>query len=211
MSRDKLQTCWQSQDWQIDPDNLTESMQRLDRSFSRTIFLRDVREIGVALVLIPVWIVMGIYLPSPWTWWLEIPALVWVAGFMFIDRRRQQRAAPAPGASLRAGTEYSLVQVEHQIWLLRNVLWWYLLPLGIPIALFFVHVAVKTGERTHSPLWQTVLGTAGLLGFLIGLYGFIHWLNQFAVRKHLGPLRERLQSALAALAKDEDVATGSVG
>jgi hypothetical protein len=206
---DELQRIWRSQgEVTLDPTALAETLRRHDQTFGRMISLRDMREIGVSLVLIPIWIGMGLFMPnpSPWTWWLAIPALIWVAGFMFVDRRRQQRAAPAAGASLRNGLDYSLSQVEHQIWLLRNIAWWYLLPLGIPIALFFVQVTVQAADRSHTPLWQALLGAAGPVGTLIGVYGFIYWLNQYAVRKQLEPLRERLESALAALGEDEPAA-----
>jgi hypothetical protein len=174
MSCDELQRIWQSQEGAaLNADQLAEALQQHDQSFNRIIFLRDLREIGVALVLIPIWIVMGVC-----------------------------RGAPAAGASLRAGIEYSLGQVEHQIWLLRNILWWYLLPLGIPIALFFIQVTVQVGERSQDPLWQTIVAAAGPMGVLIGVYGFIYWLNQYAVRKQLEPLRDRLQSALAGLTEE---------
>lgn len=192
----------------LDANQLAEMLRRHDQTFGRMIYLRDVREIGVALVLIPIWIGIGVYMPmtSPWTWWLAIPALIWIAGFMFVDRRRQQRSAPAAGAALRTGIEYSLSQVEHQIWLLRNILWWYLLPIGIPIAMFFVQVAART-EPTTSSVWLIALKAAGPIGFLIGVYGFIYWLNQFAVRKQLEPLRERLQGALDRLTDESLLAT----
>jgi hypothetical protein len=205
---EEFQKVWQAQDGApLDADLLMETLQRHDQSFRRTIFWRDAREIGVALALIPVWTWLGIAQRSPWTWWLGIPGLLWVAGFMFVDRRRQLRAAPPAGASLRVGIAGSLAHVEHQIWLLRNVLWWYLLPLGIPLALFFVQLAIPTGRQDPFPLWQAIVAAAVPLGFLIGLYGFIYWLNQYAVRKLLEPLRERLQSALAALTDNEPAAS----
>jgi len=203
MCPDKFEAAWQSHNWRINPDNLAEAMQQLDRSFNKTIFWRDAREIGVSLALIPVWISLGVATSSPWTWWLEIPALVWVAGFMFVDRRRQQRAAPAAGAALRVAVEHSLSQVEHQIWLLRNILWWYLLPLGIPLLLFFVHLAA---ERSDSSPWLIVVNASGPAVAVTCVFGFIYWLNQFAVRKQLEPLRERLQAAFAALEEDETAA-----
>lgn len=192
-------------------ENLASALRQHDQTFNRTVFWRDLREIGVALALIPVWIVLGVVTSSPWTWWLEIPALLWVAGFMYVDRRRQQRGAPGPGASLRAGLESSVAQVEHQIWLLRNILWWYLLPLGLPLVLFVVQLSLNAARPTDAPSWQTIataiLSATVFLAMLVAIYGFIYWLNQHAVRKQLEPLRERMQSAVAALAEDETAAT----
>lgn len=199
MSCDEVQRIWQSQAGAaLNAEQLPEALQRHDRSFNRMIFLRDLREIGVALVLIPVWIAMGIAIPSPWTWYLEIPALAWIAGFMFFDRMRQRRTAPAAGVSLRTGVEYSLSQVEHQIWLLRNVHWWYLMPMAIPMFLFFGQLA---GRRRDGFSWEAIPETLGPVGTVVGVFGFVYWLNQYAVRKQLEPLRKKLQSALAALAE----------
>lgn len=212
MNPEDFQRIWQSQGaLSLNPEKLAAALRQHDHAFSRMIFLRDAREIGVALILIPVWIALGIATSSPWTWWLEIPALVWVAGFMYVDRRRQQRGAPGPGASLRAGLESSVAQAEHQIWLLRNILWWYLLPLGLPLALFAVQVSFNAAKHTPAPLWVNVVtglsSAAIFLAFLVAIFGFIYWLNQFAIRKQLEPMRRQLQSALSALADDEAGAT----
>jgi hypothetical protein len=200
MSCDEFQRIWQLQEGvALNADHLAETLQRHDRSFGTMIFWRDLREIGVSLVLIPIWTAMGILIPTPWTWWLEIPALLWVAGFMYVDRQRQLRAAPPPGASLRAGLEYSVAQVEHQIWLLRNILVWYLLPLGIPMLLFLGQLA---GRRREGFSWESIPETLGPVGVSVGVFAFVYWLNQYAVRKQLEPLRQRLQSALDGLAAD---------
>ena len=105
------------------------------------IFWRDVREIGIALVMVPLWLYLGVKDSLPWTWYLTVPALLWIAGYMLVDRMRHKRQPPEPDEPLRQCVESSLAQVEHQIRLLRNVHWWYLLPLGISCLAFFGQVA----------------------------------------------------------------------
>jgi hypothetical protein len=56
--------------------------------------------------------------------------MVWIAGFMTIDRLRQRQRQPAAGDALRSHLEHSLDGMKHQIWWLRSVFWWYLLPPG---------------------------------------------------------------------------------
>ncbi|MBL8848274.1 MAG: hypothetical protein JNG89_01260 [Planctomycetaceae bacterium] len=204
MNPDEFQRIWQSQAGPaLDSEKLAAALRRHDQAFTRMIFLRDVREIGVALVMIPVWIALGVATSSPWTWWLEIPALLWVAGFMYADRRRQQSGAPGPGAPLRAGLEHSVARVEHQIWLLRNILWWYLLPLGLPLVLYVVQVSFNAARQTEAPLWVNIVtGTLSamvFMAFLVAIYWFIYWLNQYAVRKQLEPMRQQLQQTLDGL------------
>ena len=57
-----------------------------------------------------------------------IPSLLWVIGFFLVDRLRHRNVPPVAGEPLRRRVELSLAQVEHQIWLLKHVFWWYILP-----------------------------------------------------------------------------------
>jgi hypothetical protein len=87
------------------------------------------------------------------------------------------------------------MQVSHQIWLLKNVFWWYLLPLQIGLAALIGSVA-----------WQArAAGLAvimGLAAFALGC-GLLGWgvyhLNQIAVRKSLEPRRQELETLLSSL------------
>ena len=148
MNPDPLQEAWQSQPQPaIDADRLVREFRRGEQQFAAMIFWRDVREVGVSLVLLPVWVAMGVGIGLPWTWYLVMPGIVWIAAFMTADRMRQRRRRALPGEPLVRGVESSLAEVEHQIWLLRNVHWWYLLPLAVPMLAFFAHT-----------FWQAVEG-----------------------------------------------------
>jgi hypothetical protein len=141
MNPDSLKEAWQAQTSHtrltIDADLLLKEVRRNQSAFTAIIFWRDVREVGVSLLMVPVWFYLGAKHSLPWTWYLGVPALVWIAGFMLVDRMRHQPHAVAPGESLSRRVAASLAQVEHQIWLLRNVFWWYLLPPGLAVLAFF--------------------------------------------------------------------------
>jgi hypothetical protein len=90
-----------------------------------------------------------------------------------------------------------------QIWLLRNIFWWYLLPPGISIMAFFVHLNWTWRDRLVARLlskdWLDVLdalGHAVPFVVVIGVYCFIYWLNQYAVRTQLEPRRQELLTLL---------------
>jgi hypothetical protein len=87
--------------------------------------------------------------------------------------------------------------VEDQIWLLRNIFWWYLLPPGISLLAFFVHVTWLLSKD-----WLDALGHAGPVVVVFAVYVFIYWLNQYTVRTQLEPRRQELSTLLASL-RDE--------
>lgn len=204
MNPDPYQEAWKMQPTHpplaIDPDRLLAEVREGERTFAAMIFLRDAREVGVSLVMIPIWIVMGVKIGLPWTWYLTIPGLVWIAAFMLIDRRRQRRKWPAPGESLRGHVEESLAQVEHQIWLLRSVVWWYLLPLAIPMFAFFGQVSWR---MRHLGGWEAVIGFSMMVAIVTAVFGFIAWLNRAAVRSTLEPRRQELVTLLQSLGAGE--------
>ncbi len=199
MNLDQYQQAWKADAARmrvtIDTDLLTKEVQRSQQDFRSTIFWRDVRESGISLVLIPIWFALGIAMPLPWTWYLTVPALIWVAGFIFVDRRRHPQRPSEPGQPLLYYAKESLTQTEHQIWLLRNVFWWYLMPFCISIMAFFLHVAWDTSSN-----WWGFALFAGIPGlFLLVIYGGIYRLNQRAVRQQLEPRRQDLLKLVASL------------
>ncbi|TWU30239.1 serine hydrolase domain-containing protein [Bythopirellula polymerisocia] len=200
MERDDLQQAWHAQSSQtrvtIDGDLLLQEVQRNQRDFRATINRRDSAEIGISLLLIPVWIYMGIAMASPWTWYLTVPALVWIAGFILIYRMRHRPDPIKPDAPLLSCVKRSLTEVEDQIWLLRNVFWWYLLPPAIPILAFTAHLAWLKSKNSLDTFSDVNIFI--FVFFLAGFY-FLYFINQRAVRVELEPRREELLSLLASL------------
>ena len=196
MNADDLRPAWQAQPRPaIDPEQLLAEVHRDCRRFAATLFWRDVREVGVSLLMVPLWVYLGAALALPWTWYLTVPALLWYSGFLLADRLRHPRRPPDPGQPLVRCVEASLAQVEHQIWLLHNVGWWGLLPFAVPALAFVGHV----GWQSRAGGWASALATAGV-GAVVGL--ILVWayrLNQAAVRDKLEPRRRELLGLLAGL------------
>jgi len=196
---DELKRAWQSQAaaprLTLDAELVIKEVRRNEQQFAAMIYCRDLREVGVALVMVPVWIYIGIRMSSIWTWYLEIPALIWIAGFMVVDRIRQRPQKAAPGDTLRSTIENSLAQVKHQMWLLRNILWWYLLPLGSGVIIWTAHLA----WRARSGGFEMMAPYAVISVFFVLVGVFVYWLNQHAMRKQLEPRRKELQDLLGSL------------
>jgi hypothetical protein len=192
---DPLKPAWQTQPRPaIDPVRLLAEVRRDRRSLAACVFWRDVREVGVSLLLAPVWVYLGWALALPWAWYLMVPALVWVAGFLLADRLRHPQRPPDPGEPLARCLQESLAQVDHQIWLLRNVGWWYLLPFAVSVMAFVGHVNLLASGG-----WGAAVTTA-VVGAVVGLaLAGVYRLNQAAVRDKLEPRRRELQGLLAEL------------
>ena len=197
MNFEEMQKAWQSHDAgakiTIDSGVLLKEVRRNERSFRATIFWRDVREVGVAILLAAYFSYRG-FKTGDWTQWLLAASCLGVGAFMILDRILQRRRKPAPNDSLKACVETSLFHVNHQIWLLKNVVWWYLLPLGAALA-------VSTGVS----MWHSRAATAAVIGlgvyvvFGVLLYRGIYRLNQRAVRASLEPRQQELKTLLATL------------
>ena len=199
MNPDDYQKAWQAQSAQprvtIHADLLLKELQHNQRNFRVTIFWRDFREVAIALLLIPVWFYMGAKLSSPWTWYLTVPVLIWIAGFMLVYRIRHKPERGKLDDTLLHCVQSSLAEVSNQIWLLRNVLWWYLLPLGVSLMAFIIQIA-----WLHSRGWVDVLAHAfPPAAVIFATYAFIYWLNQYAVRTKLEPRRRELLALIASL------------
>lgn len=205
MQPDEFQQAWQSDAAQdrvtIDADLLRKEVQRNRQDFRATIARRDCVEVGVALLLLPVWIYMGISDASPWTWYLTVPALIWVAGYILVFRMRHRQEPSQPDDSLLTCVKRSLTEVEDQIWLLQNVLWWYLLPIAIPILAYTAHLAwLKSRD------WLVAISgeNAFSMIFFVAIFYFLYYVNQRAVRLQLEPRRQELLKLLTNLG-DESI------
>lgn len=188
MNFDELQDTWQKQNAsgqvEIKEDALLSLIRRNHHTLEGTLSRRDTIEIIVALLLIPVWIWLGFTKALPWTWYLVIPGLIWIAGFLFRDRMQQRNRKPHPGNSLCESVDLSLAQVSHQIHLLKTILRWYLLPVALPLFVFVIHF--------H---WLDRSFWGGAHHLIVN--GLIFWglyeLNQWTVRKELEPRLKELR------------------
>ena len=190
MNFEEIQQMWGRQDnggrIVIDADVLLKEVRRNQRQFASTIFWRDFREVGVAILMVFYFGRHGLR-DQDWKLGLIALACFGVGMFILVDRIRQKQRSPQMSESLRGCIQASLDQVRHQVWLLRNVFWWYQLPLLIPITISLLH-----GERTMTGVLVSAL-VIGLVNWLI------YRLNQSAVREGLEPRQRELETLLSSL------------
>ncbi len=210
MTFDELQKTWQKDasdsKLTIDSNILLREVKRNRESFASIILSRDVREISAGIfVVLCFWGFAGFFLYHglklvAWTSALSTIFYLWVILFFIIDRAIQRKKRSAPCESLMEYAEDSLVQVNHQIWLLKNMFWWYLLPPAIGLVIFFGSTAWQT--RTLGKIALIRLFLRLTLGALI--FWGVYCLNQWAVRKDLNPRKDELESLLKNLGNDSN-------
>ncbi len=201
MNFEDLQKTWQAQDASlkitINTDLLLREVRRNQQNFLATIFRRDVVEVTTCLLMAVLFTAWGLR----WHWWsLELLAVccLFVGGFFVVDRRCQRRRQPACTDTLEACLASSLQQVDHQIWLLKNIFWWYLLPLLIGLGAVVVNLLWTQHKAGKDATTLLSLGATYLIVYGV-VFGMVYWVNQYAVRKQLTPRRQELADLLASL------------
>ena len=198
MNFEELQKTWQAQPAGVRVTIATEALlrevRRNQRNFAVLIFLRDLRETGLCLVAVLFFGWQG-WQHREWSTGLLVLACAWVGGYMLVDRWQQGRCRPVVNDPLKHCVTHSLQQVNHQIKLLKNVLWWYLLPFDAGLAAYILIPSARS--------WHNGLDACFVTGFVVGFCGLmtgaLYWVNQYAVRKELEPRRRELAVLLAGL------------
>jgi hypothetical protein len=201
MTFDELQKTWQSQEssfkLSIDSDMLLREVQRNKKHFESAIFWRDVREGGSCIFVSVLFLYIGLK-SNLWPFFVAALLSLSVGVFLMVDRIVQKRKRSGSAETLMDCVKSSLAEVIHQIWLLKNVLWWYLLPLAGCIG-FIVGCVAWMVRKDIGKGWIFLLGYSVLV---ILLYWGIYHLNQWAVRKKLVPRKQELELLLNSLAND---------
>lgn len=205
MNFDDLQQAWQrdaaaASTPSVDPQLLAQ-VRRGSRDFALSIFWRDVREVGAAVLVAGVFGKVALDAQaegSPaWPAWVAAVLPLLVAAFMLLDRWVMRRRTAAQGDTLVAELERAAAAVRHQIWLLRNVLWWYLLPLGASV--FFLMAQFAWYAPTAMPAFLKWI-VASIVLIPTGWFDWWVWkLNQKAVREDLQPRLDQLEQQRAEL------------
>ena len=194
MNDEEMKRLWQTQSIPqpvTDIPTLLAMAGQKHREFQRAILWCDFTEMGIALALIPIFLAFARREDALWTSQLIVLALLFVVGFIVVDRRRRRRKAAArPGETIADTLAAALADVEHQIWLQRNVLWWFIGPLMGALIIGDAH-RVLSGELSPAIFISLVVS------FLVGIGTW--WLNRMSVKRDLEPRRAELQRLLEAV------------
>ncbi len=120
----------------------------------------------------------------------------WCRRVFLIDRWRAARRHAPQGEDVLAEIGRAAAAVKHQIWLLRNVFWWYLLPLALSV--LFLALQLFLYMPTNLPSTVAFWIKLGVSLFVVGPAWALNWwiwkLNQKAIRVNLEPELAELEA-----------------
>lgn len=201
MNEQELKQLWQRQvlapPAKLPDAQVVQAMKQKMSQFGRTIFWRDVREVAACLLVIFLFL-PGCFKAASWLsqtgCLVEVFSAIFIAFRLVYSKRRDDRNLTAD--SLRGYLLHERRKIETQIRLLSTVLWWYILPLYIGAVM--VAFGIGRGGMVHK---------FGFAIFYAVVCGGIWWLNQYAVKKHLLPLKAELDQTLQEIPESSETKT----
>lgn len=204
MEFEDLQNQWQKEGGDakvsVSYDVLLKEIKRGKSYFDAMVFWRDVREIGVGIVLIILFLVVGMS-HDAWPYIILSGCILFVCLFLIIDKIRNKKNRLMDG-TLKDCVKNSLAEVNHQIWLLRNVFWWYLLPFLLGFLVTGIWMEFYINRGVGASLGEPKSMQSSILDFLVGLWFpavlfiGVYWLNRWAVKSELLPRKKELEDLL---------------
>ena len=158
------------------------------KNFERDVRNRDLREVIVSILLMPVMVAIAFFIPA-FLSKIGIALIVLALAFIVFKLKnvKKYKKEIDPVGSVKEQLLGMRHYVIKQKDLLDNVLYWYLLPLFIGIVLFFIG------------LGDSVLKTTLLIGIAVVVCAGIYWINKKAVKEYYGPLLAKLHTAIELL------------
>jgi len=168
---------------------LEKETSKIDKEIKR----RDILEISIAMLLIPVWVfglVNSVSLIQTLGCWFAIATSLFVSYKLL----RAKRVEAPRDASVKAFLETEKQKVQQQKQLLESIVWWYIAPITLSIVLITLGANVDSSGMPQ--ITDFILKYYGALALLV-VGGYL--LNKRAARKKFGPLLTNIEQRLAEL------------
>ncbi|GAB5526181.1 MAG: hypothetical protein Roseis2KO_40530 [Roseivirga sp.] len=184
--------------------DLDSKMKRIEKAIRS----RDLREIGAALIVVPLFGYLAYEVPYPITRAAAILTILW-AFFVIYKFRSVQKKRIKEDLSLsfrqQLANQKSNMMDQHR--LIDTVLYWYVLPPFILNMLFVWSLGYPSDiEWSGNLINHLPMDTNNKIGFTIALAifnAFVVWLNKRAVKKTLNPLIADIERVEQQLQNEE--------
>jgi hypothetical protein len=197
MKFDDLKTGWKTEvektGKQQDLTRLVESLEKETKKLDKSIKRRDIMEISIALLLIPVWAWKLFYSASLLQTiglWIAIVACIYIP-YKLLKARQVESAKDD---SLLAFLSVEKSKLEKQKELLETIAIWYLSPLMVAIVL--ITAGSKVDDAGVPQISEQLMVYYLFCGVL---YVGIYFLNKRAAKKKFAPLLDRVNQQIQEL------------
>lgn len=197
MKFDDLKTGWKTEvektGKQQDLTRLVESLEKETKKLDKSIKRRDIMEISIALLLIPVWAWKLFYSASLLQTiglWIAIVACIYIP-YKLLKARQVESAKDD---SLLAFLSVEKSKLEKQKELLETIAIWYLSPLMVAIVL--ITAGSKVDDAGVPQISEQLMVYYLFCGVL---YVGIYFLNKSAAKKKFAPLLDRVNQQIQEL------------
>lgn len=164
----------------------------------------DFVRVVIAIVLSFVWIYLGVSTPAPWTWYTYIAILFWQAGYPIVFRARHRLQRGDSDDSPKKMVAGTLVELESEYWLSRNLFWLNISPTFLFLLVFCAHVAYLTSRGS-----MEFLSSIGLVVTILTFPAIlISSILRVSVPAVYEPRRQELFALLNQLNEDSTGQTG---
>lgn len=169
---------------------LLQEISQEAKEIDQKIRVRDRAEIGVALVMMPFFALVAWFMPFPLTKLGAALVIPWCAFVIFQLKRARRRSVHNFAAPIQTYLQQYRGYLQHQVQLLKGVLYWYLLPFTVCMVLFYAGFYSNT---SHLAFHLVLVFVLNLLVYLA---------NRYAVKKDLQPLLHKIDHTISALEKE---------
>ena len=197
MKFDDLKTGWKTEvektGKQQDLTHLVESLEKETKKLDKSIKRRDIMEISIALLLIPVWAWKLFYSASLLQTiglWIAIVACIYIP-YKLLKARQVESAKDD---SLLAFLSVEKSKLEKQKELLETIAIWYLSPLMVAIVL--ITAGSKVDDAGVPQISEQLMVYYLFCGVL---YVGVYFLNKRAAKKKFAPLLDRVNQQIQEL------------
>lgn len=197
MKLDDLKIGWKAEVEQtsekIDLTNVIESLKKETTKLDKSVKRRDLLEISIAFLLIPVWVWKLFYSESliqSVGLWIAILACLFIPYKML---KAKQVDVPKDD-SLLAFLSVEKMKLENQKTLLESIIWWYIAPLMLAIVL------ITAGGTVNEAGIPQINEQLAIYYFFCGLLSVaVFFLNKRGAKKQFTPVLEKVNLRIKEL------------
>jgi len=203
MKLDDLKAGWKTEVTQVnetmDITQIIQSLEKETKKFDKHVKRRDILEISIALLLIPVWVWKLFYSASVIQ---SVGLLIAIVACVFIPYKlvKAKQVVTAKDNSILANLLVEKNKLEKQKNLLESIATWYISPLMVAIVL--ITAGARVNEAGLPLISETLVIYYGFCALLVvGVY----LLNKRAAANKFGPLLDKVNRQISELKKLNEV------